>query len=130
MDIFFFQLVIIFTPGIVWERIDAQYGHNRSSEQWDIFRRTFIFGLFAYVITFCIYWLSSFLFGNGDFQIFKFQNDASFLDVAAITEIIVATIVATACAIIWLYLTNYKLITWLFQKARATKRYGDEDVWD
>lgn len=129
MDIFFFQLIVIFTPGIVWERIDAQYGHNRSSQQWDTLRRTFIFGLFSYVITYCVYWLLSFVW-DVNFHIFDFNKDKPFLDVAAVKEIVVASIVATVCAVIWLYLTNYKVITRLFQKAKATKRYGDEDVWD
>jgi len=34
VDIFFFQLVIIFIPGIVWERVDTQYGRERAKEQW------------------------------------------------------------------------------------------------
>jgi hypothetical protein len=59
MDIFFFQLVIIFIPGIIWERLDAQYGQNKATQQWDILRRTFVFGLSAYAVTFCIYWLAS-----------------------------------------------------------------------
>lgn len=29
----------------------------------------------------------------------------------------------------WLYVTNYKLLTWFMQFIRATNRYGDEDVW-
>lgn len=65
-----------------------------------------------------------------NFQIFDFKKDASFLNVAALEEIVVASVVATLCAIIWLYVSNYKLITRLLQKAKATKRYGDEDVWD
>jgi hypothetical protein len=128
MNIFLFQLIVIFTPGIIWERIDTQYGQNRSSAQWDTLRRTFIFGLFSYVITFGIYWLMSLCLPGVNFQIFDLKKDA--LDVASLKEIVVASIVATVCAIIWLYLTNYKLITRLFQKAKATKRYGDEDVWD
>lgn len=38
--------------------------------------------------------------------------------------------VGDVCAVIWLYLTNCKLTALLFRKAKATKRYGDEDVWD
>ena len=34
------------------------------------------------------------------------------------------------CALLWLYGTNYKLLTRLLQSISATKRYGDEDVWD
>jgi hypothetical protein len=30
----------------------------------------------------------------------------------------------------WLYLSTYKALTWLLQRAKATRKYGDEDVWD
>lgn len=130
MDIFLLQLIIVFTPGIIWERIDAVYGHNRSSQQWDILRRTFIFGLFSYVATFGLYWLSSFASADISFEVFKFQKDTTFIDAPAVREIVIASLVATVCAIVWLYLTNYKVITRMFQKTKATKRYGDEDVWD
>jgi len=59
VDIFFFQLIIIFIPGIIWERMDAQFGPSKIIQQWDILRRTLVFGLAAYVVTFCIYWVTS-----------------------------------------------------------------------
>lgn len=65
-----------------------------------------------------------------NFHVFALKKDVAFLDITSIKEIVIASIVATVCAVIWLYLTNYKIITWLFQKAKTTKRYGDEDVWD
>jgi hypothetical protein len=130
MDIFFFQLIIIFIPGIIWERLDAQSGRNRATEQWDILRRTFVFGLSAYVITFCIYWLASLYFTGLNFQVFKFEKDVEFLDGPAIKLIFYASLVSLFCAVIWLYSSNYKLLTRLLQWIKATKRYGDEDVWD
>jgi hypothetical protein len=32
--------------------------------------------------------------------------------------------------VLWLYASTYKLLTQLLQQIKATKRYGDEDVWD
>jgi hypothetical protein len=130
MDIFFFQLVIVFIPGIIWERFDANYGPNRATQQWDILRRTFVFGLSAYVVTFCIYWFSSFHFTDLNFQVFKFKKDEEFLDAAAIKLIFYASVVSVICALVSLYAQNYKLLTQFLQWIKATKRYGDEDVWD
>jgi hypothetical protein len=130
MDIFFFQLVIIFVPGIIWERFDAQYGPNKSTQQWDIIRRTFVFGLSAYVVTFCIYWLASFYFTGLNFQVFQFKKDVEFLDGAALKLIFYASLVSVICALVSLYGNNYKLLTQLLQRIGATRRYGDEDVWD
>jgi hypothetical protein len=130
MDIFFFQLVIIFIPGIIWERVDAQYGSNRATQQWDILRRSFVFGLAAYLVTFCIYWLASFFVPGLNFQLFQFKKDVEFLDAASIKLIFAASLVSMACSVLWLYASTYKLVTRFLQWTKATKRYGDEDVWD
>ena len=79
MDIFFFQLVIIFIPGIIWERVDTQYGRERSKEQWDVIRRSFIFGLFSYVILFAVLWFLSLFQGDIGFRLFQIKKDESFL---------------------------------------------------
>lgn len=72
--------MIIFISGIIWERLDASYGASRAKEQWDILRRTFVFGLAAYLATFCIWWAASFYFKGLNFHIFKFEKDVEFLD--------------------------------------------------
>ena len=125
MDLFLLQLAVIFVPGIIWERIDTQYGRSRAKLQWDILRRTFVFGLVSYLVTFGLLW------GIGrSFTPFAFTKESTFLDGHAAKEIATASVVAFICAILWLYVTNRKLLTKLFQKIGATKRYGDEDVWD
>jgi hypothetical protein len=75
MDIFFFQLGIIFVPGIIWERIDAKYGRDRATQQWDILRRTFVFGIVAYVITSSLCWCISFWADDWAFKLFDFKKD-------------------------------------------------------
>jgi hypothetical protein len=130
MDIFFFQLVIIFIPGIIWERIDAHYGPATKPQQWDILRRTFVFGLSAYVATYCLYQLVGLAAPELNFQVFHFRKDDEFLDASSVWLIFWASIVSVVCAVLWLYVSTYKLITRLLQWTRATKRYGDEDVWD
>ena len=130
MDIFIFQLVVIFVPGIIWERIDAKYGRERATLQWDILRRTFVFGLVAYLVTFGLFWCVSLRYEGWAFQLFDFKKDATFLDQKAFHQIAAASIVALVCAVSWLYAANYKLITRILQTIKATKRYGDEDVWE
>jgi len=75
VDIFFFQLVIIFIPGIVWERVDTQYGRERAKEQWDVIRRSFIFGLFSYVILFALSWSLSLRYGDLGMRMFQIKKD-------------------------------------------------------
>jgi hypothetical protein len=125
MDLFFLQLIVIFVPGIIWERIDAEYGRSRATAQWDILRRTFVFGLASYLITYLVLWCL-----GSNFKLFDFKKDATFLDAAAFREIAYASGVALICSIFWLYITNQKIITRVLQRIGATKRYGDEDIWD
>lgn len=130
MDLFLFQIVIIFIPGLIWERIDAQYGRNRATQQWDILRRAFMFGLAAHLATFVVFSVVSIWWPDWSFKFFDIKKDATFLDNAAFRQILAASGLALLCAIVWLYATNYKLPTKLLQAIGATKRYGDEDVWD
>jgi hypothetical protein len=130
MDIFFFQLVLVFVPGLIWERIDSKYGKDRATQQWDILRRAFIFGLASYLVTFCLYWLVSLRFPQVSFQVFAIKKDAEFLDAGSFKLIVIATGVSLVCSVLWLYAMNRKLFTRLLQKIGATRRYGDEDVWD
>jgi hypothetical protein len=89
-----------------------------------------VFGLSAYLVTFCICWLASFVFEGLNFQVFQFKKDVEFLDAPSIKLIFYASVVSVFCAVIWLYSSTYKLLTRLLQWMKATKRYGDEDVWD
>ena len=47
-----------------------------------------------------------------------------------VDEILVSVVVAFVLAIVWMYAATYKLLVRLLIKIRATKKYGDEDVWD
>jgi Family of unknown function (DUF6338) len=123
---FFFQMAIIFLPGLVWERIVSKYGLKKSPTQFDIALRTFTFGLTAYAVTFIIYATIGF-----DFYIPEIKKDSTFIaDRKYVGEFIVALLVAFVGSILWLYAYNRKLLGRLLRKIGATKKYGDEDVWD
>jgi len=65
-----------------------------------------------------------------EFRFFDVKKDTAFLDRLAFQEIFAASALAILLSILWLYVTRFKLITRFFQWIGATKRYGDEDVWD
>jgi len=69
------------------------------------------------------------LFGL-DFIIPEMKRDAGFLERKFFNQFAAAIIVSLVCAIIWLYLINYKLLGSVLRKIRATKSFGQEDVWD
>jgi len=39
-------------------------------------------------------------------------------------------VISISSSILWLYAANYKILTRILQKIKATRKYGDEDVWD
>jgi hypothetical protein len=45
-------------------------------------------------------------------------------------EIVLAVGVAIVLSVLWVYSETYKLITRFLLAIKATKRCGDEDVWD
>lgn len=89
--------------------------------------RVWLGGLLA---TFALLWCVSLRFDGWAFKLFDFKKDDAFLDAAAFKQIATASIVALACAIFWLYATNYKWLTIFLQWIGSTKRYGDEDAWE
>lgn len=131
MDIFFFQLIIIFVPGLIWERMDSQYGRERPKEQWDVIRRSFVFGLASYGILFVICWLLSFWFGDVGLRLPKIEDGRkTFVDADVFKLVAFASLISIVGSVLWLYVANYKLITRFLQWIGATKRYGDEDLWE
>lgn len=126
MDFFFFQLAVIFLPGLVWERIVSKYALKRSPTQFEIALRTFTFGLTAYAITYILYAVA-----GHPFYVPDIKRDAAFItDAKYITEFCSAFAVAFIGSIVWLYAFKWKLLGKLFRYIGATKKYADEDLWD
>ena len=125
MDPFFLQLAIIFIPGMIWERIDAQFVQKRRPDQFEVLRRSFVFGLVAYLLTYGLYRLL-----NWEFQLVEMSKDKSILSTRHFNEIWVATGLGLVVSIPYVWVSNRRILPWIFQKIGASKRYGDEDVWD
>jgi hypothetical protein len=125
MSIFFFQLAIIFLPGLIWERVDAQFLQKRVPTQFDVRRRTFVFGLVAYLATYALAAMAGL-----KFELIIPNKEEIFLGATAVNQVIVTTVVAFMCSILWMYVVKFDLLTKFVHLAGATKQYGDEDVWD
>jgi hypothetical protein len=125
MDIFFFQLAIIFLPGLIWERVDAQFLQKRVPTQFDVLRRTFVFGLVSYLVTYAVADLAGLRF-----EFVKPNKDEIFLGATAVNQVIVTTIAAFICSILWMYFVKFDLLTKFVHVIGASKQYGDEQaIW-
>jgi hypothetical protein len=125
MDPFFIQLAIVFLPGMIWERVGALAVQKRRPDQFDILRRSFVFGLASYLVTFAAYRLVGL-----SFQFIELTKDKEILSAAVLTQACVATLVGLLLSIIYTFVVNRKYINRFFRFIGASKRFGDEDVWD
>lgn len=127
IDLLIFQLAIIFLPGIIWASLDASYAAKIKRSEGQFFLRAFLFGIVTYTVEFLIFMTIQRPFRMADLA------DASSHDVVShdiLIEVLFALPVGTVLAIIWLYAARHKLLTRFLQIIGATRRYGDEDVWD
>lgn len=127
VDLLIFQLAIIFLPGIIWARLDASYAAKIKPSDGQFFLRTFLFGITTYGVEFLIFVAIGRPFRIADFAGAATQEVVS-RDV--LFEVLWALLIGIVLSIAWLYAVRYKLLTRLLQLIHATKKYGDEDVWD
>ena len=127
IDILVFQLAIIFLPGLIWAQLDARYAMKEKSGPAEFFIRAFIFGLVTYVGVYCLYGL---LGCNFSLLEINYSDTRKFLSKEFIDEIIISVPFSFVLAVIWIYAATYKWLTRFLHLIRATRKYGDEDVWD
>jgi hypothetical protein len=127
VNLLLIQLGVLFLPGIIWVRLDASYAAKVKPSEVEFFLRAFIFGLVVYAVEFILYALLGWSFTMADLA------GAATQDVVIITivhEIIWALAISVVLSVLRLYATRYKFLSWVLQTIGATKKYGDEDVWD
>jgi len=64
------------------------------------------------------------------FEFVKPNKDEIFLGATAVNQVIVTTVAAFICSILWMYFVKFDLLTKFVHLIGATKQFGDEDVWD
>jgi hypothetical protein len=122
----FFEIALLLLPGFVWMKIHTKYGAKGEITQFDMILNAFLFGIIAYAVLYLIYWKFNIPMHivSLDVDSKKLFQPESFVDIFA------ATGIAILLAILHLYGENYKLFTRFVEVIKATKTFGDEDVWD
>lgn len=127
VDLLILQLAIIFLPGIIWARLDTSYAAKIKPSETQFLLRTFLFGITTYAVEFLIFAAIGRPFRMADL------TDAATREIVSweiLLEVLWALLIGIVLSIIWLYAARYKLLTRFLQRIGATKKYGDEDVWD
>jgi hypothetical protein len=127
IDLLLVQFAIIFLPGLIWAGLDSRYALKSKPSEFQYVLRAFLFGMASYAVTFGIYAVLRWPFSLADFS--ATATNGVFTP-EIFKEIASATLIGLVLAILWLYASNYKVDTRFLQGIGATKKYGDEDVWD
>ena len=131
VDFLIIQLAVIFLPVIMWAKIDLNYASKIKPSDKDFIIRSFVFGIITYFIEYIIFKLfhQSFIFIDISDSSSK-ESINSLINTRMTQEILWAMVISISSSILWLYAANYKILTRILQKIKATRKYGDEDVWD
>ena len=127
IDLLLFQLAIVFLPGLIWAQLDASYAMKGKPGPAEFLIRAFMFGLVTYAGVYCVYEIL-----GCNFSLLETSGSESniFLSKEFIDEISISVPFSFLLAVIWIYAATYKWLTRFLHLIRATKKYGDEDVWD
>ena len=128
MNLFVTQLALIFFPGIIWAAIDSQYASRKEFSQFRLIVSAFVFGTISYAVVYLLYSLTGFQFDLIGIVDEKTKDSLNLHN--TVDEIISAVVVSLGLSILWVYAATYKLFNKFLHSINATKRYGDEDVWD
>ncbi|QAZ45965.1 DUF6338 family protein [Mesorhizobium sp. Pch-S] len=124
---FLIQLAILLLPGVLWTHLETKFASKTKPTQVEYLARTLLFGLASYVVTYVVFWAVGHEFTFVDFtQVDK----ANVITRAIAIQIAVATCIGLVLSVLWMYAINWKLMARILQTIKATKSYGDEDVWD
>jgi len=126
-NLWLLQLAVVFIPGIIWARLDASYAAKTAPSDIEFFLRIFLFGITVYAVEFVVFTVSGLPFTMADLAS---ASTKEVVTKAILSEIVWGLAISLVLSIGWLYLSTYKVITRVLQKIGATKKYGDEDVWD
>ncbi len=127
MDLFFFQLAMVFLPGLIWARLDARYAMKEKPNETELLVRALMYGLATYTAVYLVYQLLGRPFSAVEVS----GTDKPTLMLGQfVDEILVSIPVSIVLATLWVAATSHKLLTRMLQRVGATKKYGDEDVWD
>lgn len=125
---FTIQIIILGIPGILCYFIASKLVGHIGKDKFDVFLAIFLFSILSYILYGATVEVYNILFGeNSQHSILtKIISDQKQISVS---EILCATIASFFLAFIIAYLYNFNILNKFGRWIRATKRYGDEDVW-
>jgi hypothetical protein len=125
---FLIRIILLVIPGIIGSLLYRSLRGKASRKDWEDYLEILVFSFLAYGV----YGLLVRLFNAGDALVtFRaFTNENVPIDKSVGHAIFFASIAAAPVALIASYIDEYKLVNKFARRIKATRRFGDEDVWD
>ena len=126
-NLFLVQLALIFVPGIIWASVHRRFCSKKQIGNFDFVILTFMFGSICYAVDLVGYGLFE---KAHPFQAMLAAGKEDQLPKLGSVDLFFAALTSLILSIIWTFGATYKWDVRFLQSIRATKRFGDEDVWD
>jgi len=126
---FLVRVIFLAVPGIVSYMLFRKLAGRSKGEKWEEWCKIILFSLIIYGSYSLLVRLFGFFgWGKGELVFFKAALDEN----VAIewSEIIIASLIGVPVALIATAIQTYRLVHSLGRLMRATRRFGDKDVWD
>ena len=129
MDLSSFLIRIIFLviPGVVSSLLYRSLRGRTKRPDWEAYLEILAFSLINYCVAGFLFWIST---EHGFKALRALYDDKLPIDGQVVSEIVGSAIAAVPVAFIASYFEQYKFINRIGKLLRATRRFGDEDVWD
>lgn len=129
MDLSSFLIRVIFLviPGVVSSLLYRSLRGRTKRPDWETYLEILAFSLVNYCVAGFFFWIST---EHGFKALQALYDDKLPIDRQVVSEIVGSAIAGVPVAFIASYIEQYKVLNRIGKWLRATRRFGDEDVWD
>jgi hypothetical protein len=129
---FLIRIVLLVIPGIVGSILYRSLRGKASRKDWEDYLEILAFSLLSYgAYGLIVYLVSRFHATDDPFAAFRaLTNEALPINASIGHAIVLSSLLSVPLAFAASYIHEYKLINKFARLVKASKRFGDEDVWD
>ena len=130
ISIFLLRIIFLCFPGFICYSLFTQLTGKAAKEKWGYFLSILFYSTLSYFIYYILTSILNSLSDKTDIELKFFESILQKETSISWDEIIYVSIIGFVLAFVLSYCDTYKIINRFARRIRATKRYGDEDVWD
>jgi hypothetical protein len=129
---FLIRVILLVIPGLIGTMLYRNLRGKASRKDWEDYLEILVFSFLSYGCYGLLVYLLGKLYSTEDpFAAFgALLNENIPIDAPIVHAIFFSSLVAVPVAFAASYIDEYKLVNKFVRLVKASKRFGDEDVWD